>query len=248
MLTPRWVLAHLLVIGVGATFVVLGLWQLDRHSERMALNELRRERLAQPPADLQHLLTSAGEEFGAIEYRRATVTGEFAPEEEVLIRSQVHLGTAGFHVVTPLETGVGRGVLVNRGWVPLTLDSVPVELAPPPEGATTVEGWVRLSQERPSGGPQEADGRLVVFNRVNLERIGQQVPLDLAPVYLVMVGERGVLPEVVRTPEFDDNGPHLAYAIQWFGFALVGLVGYFFLCRRAWIQLGRAAARSATTS
>ena len=34
-------------------------------------------------------------------------------------------------------------------------------------------------------------------------------------------------------PEFDDEGPHLAYAIQWFSFLVIGLVGFGFLMRRS---------------
>ncbi len=34
-------------------------------------------------------------------------------------------------------------------------------------------------------------------------------------------------------PDVTDGGPHLAYAIQWFSFALIGVVGYGLLIRRA---------------
>ncbi len=232
LLTPKWLLAHLLVVMLVAGFVFLGLWQLGRHQERVELNETTRARLAEPALFLEDFLRAG--DLEQIEFRRVIVAGTFRPLEEVLVRSQIHLGSAGFHVITPLElaSAPGSGVLVNRGWVPLTLDSVPVQLAEPPEGETRVEGWIRLSQERPPAGAQDADGRLTIFNRVNVERIQEQVALDLVPFYLVMVGERGVLPEALREPAFEDDGPHLAYAVQWFGFAVVGLVGYFFLARR----------------
>ncbi len=49
---------------------------------------------------------------------------------------------------------------------------------------------------------------------------------------MVSLGEGSEeLPIPVDLPDFDDEGPHLAYAIQWFGFALVGLVGFYFLVR-----------------
>jgi surfeit locus 1 family protein len=41
------------------------------------------------------------------------------------------------------------------------------------------------------------------------------------------------LPVTALPPSFDDEGSHLAYAIQWFSFALIGLVGYLFLIRRS---------------
>jgi surfeit locus 1 family protein len=72
------------------------------------------------------------------------------------------------------------------------------------------------------------------MNRVDIERIQQQVPFPLLPMYVVALGEReGELPVPVETPTFEDDGPHLAYAIQWFSFLVIGLVGYGFLMRRS---------------
>jgi cytochrome oxidase assembly protein ShyY1 len=49
----------------------------------------------------------------------------------------------------------------------------------------------------------------------------------------VATGEEGSeLPVPVDPPDFTNEGPHLAYAIQWFGFAAVTLVGFYFLIRR----------------
>ena len=69
--------------------------------------------------------------------------------------------------------------------------------------------------------------------RIDIDRIQQQVDYPLAPVVMNSSedGESG-LPIAVDSPAFADEGPHLAYAIQWFAFALIGLVGYFFLMRR----------------
>jgi surfeit locus 1 family protein len=173
----------------------------------------------------------------------ARITGTFDADQELLIRSQVYRGSAGFHVITPLILSNGDAVLVNRGWVPLVLDSVPVAEAPPPAGETVVEGWVELSRQRPFLGPTDPmEGRLDVMSRVDVPRIQQQMEVSLAPIYLVMVGPGGALPEPFGLPSFDDEGPHLGYAIQWFGFAATVLIGYFFLVRR------RQKARPATTS
>ena len=72
------------------------------------------------------------------------------------------------------------------------------------------------------------------MSRVDVDRIQEQVSYELDPVYLSMLDDlEGDLPIAAPAPSFDDEGPHLAYAIQWFSFALIGLVGYFFLLRRA---------------
>jgi surfeit locus 1 family protein len=228
------VVAHLVVLALAVLFVRLGLWQLERLDARRLENAVAEQRYTSDPLDLSVLVAGAGEDLESLTYRRTVVTGVFDPANEVLIRSQVFRGTAGFHVVTPLVGEDGRAVLVNRGWVPLVFDQVPVTRALPPEGVVTVEGWIRPTRERQSLGPVDPEeGRLVALSRVDIARIQRQIPYELAPVYVILVGEQGEkLPVPVKPPTFDDEGPHLGYAIQWFSFAIIGLVGYVALLRR----------------
>lgn len=229
---PKWIIATLVVTALAAVFVRLGFWQLDRLEERRVMNEVGAERVGAEPVGLSELVAGVEGDLESIRFRRVEVSGVFAPGDEVLIRSQVELGQAGFHVITPLLQDDRRAVLINRGWVPLTMDTPPVD-ASPPSGRQLIEGWVQLSQPRPSLGPEDGPGEQRVFNRVDIGRIADQIPYDLAPVYVVEVGERGdELPVSVGTPGFEGEGPHLAYAIQWFGFAAVGVVGFYFLMRR----------------
>jgi surfeit locus 1 family protein len=227
--------AHVIVVALAILFINLGFWQLRRLEERRLENTVGESRLDADPVELDLLLEASGDDIDSLEFRRATATGVFQPDDEVLVRSQVHQGVAGFHVITPLLGEGGNAVLVNRGWVPLDADEVPVEAAPPPDGTVTVTGWVRPSQTRGALGPSDPDdGRLVTMSRVDIDRIQEQVPYELDPVYLSMLDDlEGDLPIAAEAPSFDDEGPHLAYAIQWFSFALIGLVGYFFLLRRA---------------
>lgn len=234
---PKWIIATVVVLALAAVFVRLGVWQLDRLEERRLMNAAGEERLAAVPVELSALLEESAD-LDSLQYRRVTVEGEYDPSGEVLIRSQVELGQAGFHVITPLVRDDGSAVLVNRGWVPITMDTPPVD-AVPASGPQTVEGWVHLTQTRPPFGQEEPPGDIDVLNRVDIERIGRQTPHELAPVYVVAIGERGDdLPIRVTPPDFTDEGPHLGYAIQWFGFAAVGLIGFFFLMRRKGGQPG----------
>lgn len=235
---PKWMVAAAVVLLLAAVFVRLGFWQLDRLEQRRAENTTIQARMAAEPVPLTELLAGAGDDLDSIEYRRTFIPGVYDTTGEVLIRSQVELGQAGFHVITPLRTDEDWAVLVNRGWVPLTMDMPPVD-APPEPGSVLVEGWVQLTQLRPPLGPEDAPGDLDVFSRVDIGRIGEELDYPLAPVYVVATGEGGdELPVGVDPPEFTDEGPHLAYAIQWFGFALVGIVGFYFLLRRQNLRAG----------
>lgn len=228
LLNPKWLFAHLVVAIVVVVFVNLGFWQLDRLEERRTLNAAIAQGLSREPVPLE---TLEDEPPGEIEYRKVTVSGEFLAIDEVLIRSRVHRGTAGYHLVTPLSRAGSSAVLINRGWIPLGVET---DSPAAPSEPITLEGWIHLTQERPPLGPEDPPGGILdVMSRVDIARIADQVDYPLASVYVVVIGEQGFeLPVPVAPPNFDDEGSHLAYAIQWFAFALTVLVGYGFLARR----------------
>ncbi len=234
-LTPRWIVAHLVVLLIAGVFLRLGVWQLDRLAERRALNATISARMSLPPEGLGEILADTLPEEA--EYRPVVAAGSYDIDGEILIRSCTNNGEAGFHVVTPLVTEDGVTVLVNRGWVPLEFDQPPVGSALPPAERTQVTGTIRGSQVAPSLGPRDpSDGDLERMYWVDIPRIQQQSPHTLAPVYLELVsqvpGQAGSLPVPVPAGELSE-GSHLAYALQWFAFTLIGLVGYTALLRRS---------------
>ena len=240
--SPRWIAALIVVATVVVVFIALGNWQLSRHREVQLDNQISSARISTEPADLSTMLTAAGSSVESLENRRATAEGAFVPEDEVLVRNQVNNGVAGFHVVTPFRFGDAT-ILVNRGWVPLAVDTPPVDAAPPPVGTTEVELLLRASQPIPAVGRIEPEGELDVINRIDLERLGQQFA-DLSPVWaqLITPDDPERFPIALEAPTFDDDGPHLEYAVQWYLFALTTIVGSVFLIR----STGRRAARRKT--
>jgi surfeit locus 1 family protein len=237
LLTPRWLAAHIGVIVIAIVFVNLGFWQLRRLDERQLENAVALSRYQAPPQDLESLLTGAGTDLESLRYRRVEVAGTYDPEYEVLTRNQVFQDQAGFHVVDPLVLleEESQAILVNRGWVPLALDQPPIEEALPPGGSVELTGWLSPSQTRPALGPTDpATGTLDVMSRIDIERIQSQTAYELAPVFVILEGPQSAsLPVPLPPPSLDDEGSHLAYAIQWFGFAAIGLIGYTFLIRKA---------------
>lgn len=222
-------------------FVFFGFWQLSRLSERREQNQLIASRMASEPEQLAGLLERYDQQEGELDYRRAFVRGRYEQENELLLRSRSRGGEPGWHLLTPLVQESGRALLVDRGWVPYRMDEPPVEEARPPEGTVEVEGLVRVEQDPPEGwaaalAPRDPpEGPLRSAYYVDVERLAAQVPHPLEPVYLqltqqVPAGETR-FPLPAEPPELE-NGPHLAYALQWFSFALIGVVGYALLLRR----------------
>ncbi len=217
----------LFVVVVVVVFLRLGVWQLDRREERAIENLVLATRMAESPADLAETLGAAGGDLLSLGYRPVVITGTFRPDLEKLVRNRTNAsGTAGFHQLVPVEMADGSLVVVNRGWIPLESDTVPT-VYQPPAGEVSVTGFIRLSESRPPTGPVEPDGDLDVFVRIDLERIGREYPAPVQPVWIQLTGgDDQTLPIPLELPDTTDPGPHLSYAIQWFSFAIIAVIGF----------------------
>jgi surfeit locus 1 family protein len=242
---PWWIVSHLFVIAVVVVFVNLGFWQLRRLDERRTYNALVESRQDLPPASLAELVpdgpAASAEAIDGVTFRSVSVTGTYAPEDEVLIRNRTYDGVPGFWMVTPLVLDDGSAVAVTRGWVPFdkTSPDGPWPEYAPPSGRVTVEGMVRESQARSTGlvgGPVDAsEGRLSTLSRVDVARLDQQVDEAMYPLAVDLRSQQPAqqsdLPLPVPPPELDE-GPHLNYAGQWFIFATLTVIVYPLLLRR----------------
>ena len=184
---------------VAAGCVAAGIWQLDRLAQRRARNASVEARLALPPLDVRRGLSA-----DSARQRRVTAHGvyDFAAEQTWPARS--FQGTPGVGLITPLRLADGSAVLVDRGWV-YSPDAFHVDHSAYREPDTATVTGIALIPPR---------GR------------GDVAVTGFLPFVIQLEGrdpERG-LPRRWPPPVFDD-GPHLSYAIQWFSFALIALVG-----------------------
>jgi surfeit locus 1 family protein len=253
---PWWIVSHVFVLALVVVFVNLGFWQLRRLDERRTYNALVESRQDRVPVDISELLPAGPAategEVDEVSFRSVSLSGTYAPEQEVLIRNRTYDGVPGYWVVTPLVLDDGSAVAVNRGWVPFATTSPdgPWPEFAPPSGRLTVDGMVRESQARSSGlvgGPIDAaEGRLSTLSRVDVARLDRQVPEDLYPLSVDLreqdPAQSGDLPLPVPPPDLSE-GPHLNYAGQWFIFATLTAVVYPLLLRR--VARNKAAERDA---
>jgi len=242
---PRWVVGHVIVLIAVVVMVNLGLWQLRRLDERRDANARVAERSRAAAVDVDQL---AGEPIERVEFRRVTATGTFDADHEVLVGYRTSRGLPGYHVLTPLVLDNGSAVLVNRGFVPLSIaEDWPVADAAPPSGEVEVKGVLRRSFDarRQSIDPPSSERRRApTIDDVDVEVIDQFVPGDLLPMHIELQSPRPAgFPDPL--PDVDlSNGPHLSYAIQWFLFSTVAAVGWFVLLRRRAVTVTAQAGHS----
>ena len=207
----------------------LGIWQLDRLAQRRAFNSSLNTRMAQPALTL----AGAAIDPDALEYRRVEVRGVYDPAQEIVLRNRELDGTPGVHVLTPLRlSGSDTAVLVDRGWIPRDqADQAARKAFAAPPGEVLVTGIARRSQED-VGGPQDPPlgperPRLDAWFRVKIDSIQQQAGYPLLPIFIEQQPAPGdpELPRRVATADLGE-GPHRGYAVQWFAFAIILVVGY----------------------
>jgi surfeit locus 1 family protein len=235
-LTRGGIVGTLLVVAVALTCIRLGFWQLDRLEERRARNSALEERLAQSPLAIAGPLADTA----GMSYRRARAEGTFDHDRTIVLPGRSYMGTPGVHVLTPLRLdGSGTGVLVNRGWVPAadaaTIDYDAIRTA----ADTAVEGILLPFPGRRAslGVPGTADPDSAfrrVWYAIDENLLRRQFPYRLVDAQLQLLpveGERGGLPRPLAPPPLDE-GPHRGYAMQWFSFAAIAVIGWIALQSR----------------
>jgi surfeit locus 1 family protein len=187
------------------------------------------------------------EDIGAMEWRSVQFVGEYDFENQVALRNQYHGEQYGYHLLTPLlsnpSTGSGQtpmAVLVDRGWIPAEGNSTPADWRKYDEaGEVKVTGQIRLGYGKPAFGGvadalPEGGSRLEIWNNANVEKISTQLPYPILPVYIqVNADASDAEPPIPFQPDIElTEGPHFGYALQWFTFATILLVGYPFFIRK----------------
>lgn len=245
-LRPWWFVSHLLVLALIVVMINLGFWQLRRLDDRRDLNALQAERTAAAMVATEALsseIAAGGVE--AVEYRVVEAVGRYRLADEVAVRGRTRNGAPGVWLLTPLVPAEGPALVVNRGWVPQSSsDPAARPPAPVPEGEVTVRGYVRLSEQRTGLGVADpAEGRLASLARPDIVRYAAQLDYPVNPFYLQLDSQDpppGDYPQMVALPA-PGEGPHLGYAVQWFIFTAIAVVGYPLVLRHVSRRPDRAA-------
>lgn len=221
----RWRGAIVLIAALAsvALAVRLGVWQLDRAAQKLALQASLEARADEPPLAASALARRA-DQVPAQTFRRARLAGVWAAERTVFLDNRQMDGKVGFFVVTPLLLDAPRrAVLVQRGWVARNFDeraALP-PLATPP-GRVEIEGTVALAPSRMLELGAAASGPI----RQNVDPVSfaSEAGLDLLPL-AVIEGATGMNShdglERHWPPPATDVQKHYGYAFQWFAIGTV---------------------------
>jgi surfeit locus 1 family protein len=233
------ILFVLLAFCAAALFVTLGLWQLDRRIQRRARNAIITARIRTAPVALANL----GGDTSTTHYRRVRVSGQPDFDRDLALTFRGNMGSPGVDILTPVRSsGNDSAVLVNRGWI-YSPDGMTADLSRWRESDTTFAGYV----EEFETGSRSDSVRRNGIRRMDYAAIARVLPYPIRKFYIVATTDSAPTNTtgVVRLkPPVLDDGPHLSYAIQWFAFATIAVVGAGIIAARSlprWRSSGQAA-------
>jgi cytochrome oxidase assembly protein ShyY1 len=217
-------------------FVALGVWQLQRRTEKHALIAALTERLAAPPAALPQpsqwsTLTPANDEF-----RRVQFTATYQSRLDAMVYSsgsavRPDVSGPGTWAFIPALLADGETVAVNAGFVPNTMQEREMQdraVAQLITGkAVAMTGYLRFPEAAGMLTPTDNPEKRLWFTRDHLAMAQALGWSKVAPYYIDLEAPapaNGIpKPGALEVHLKDD---HLQYAITWFGLAFAVMIAF----------------------
>ena len=225
----KHILKTFLILFLLAIFIWLGFWQLNRRRQRLAANVLYQTQIELPPFLLNSF--DSAESLPTMKDQRVRVRGQFDFSLQKILKNQLLNEGPGVALIAPFVLeGTNQAILVNRGWIEQSkINSA--DLSSYDEPLTEIEGTIQLP-DRVRG----SDMTSAELFAIELPSLDALMPYDLFPVYVQQspLSYDTATTRPLRTlPDYDlSEGPHLGYAVQWFSFAIIFLVGYISYLKR----------------
>lgn len=221
------------LVSVGLT-ARLGVWQLDRAAQKIALQEAIEERAQLPALEALQLRADAPGAQDQLQ-RRVLLRGAWLSDKTVFLDNRPMDGRVGFFVVTPLQLkGRAEAILVQRGWVPRdALDRSRLPVLADAAGEVEVQGRLALAPSRLYEFSAAASG--VIRQNLDSAAYAQEINQALLPLTVLQSGPVNPQDGLLRDWAAPDLGlqKHYGYAFQWFALSalLLGLYVWFQLIR-----------------
>jgi len=209
----------------------LGVWQLRRLAWKEALIARIETRATAAPVEAPPHAQWANLSPEDYDFLHARVSGRFDPAREALIFSPPPQGAGiepGFRVIAPFLLDDGGAMLVDRGFLPLSLRADETRKREP-SGHVTLSGVLRGPQARnvftPADSPQEG-----LFYTSDARALAAYLKLSEAAPFILELDPAAPAPGLPRV--YDHNielaNNHLSYAITWFSLAAAVAGGFAF--------------------
>lgn len=210
-------------------FICLGIWQMDRGSQKRQIHDAFIVAQAAPPMKFSDILAS-GFSNKEIALRNVTLSGRFDKSTTFVLDNQVVSGIAGYHILTGFSiSGSERAVLINRGWVPAGDDRNVIDPIITPSDYIELTGRLLFPEDNwfiDENFAEQLSNGIYRILEINIEKISADSKTNFLPFIILLDAEMGA-GFTRKWPIPDSNEMrHQGYAFQWFMMALVVMVIY----------------------
>ncbi|MFT4188002.1 MAG: SURF1 family protein [Aeromicrobium sp.] len=241
--SARWIGFAIFVVLLAGVCVRLGLWQFGKVDDRLERNTLIEAHLGSEPVPLDEVVAPGDTVDAGQEWTVVSATGRYDVDHEVTVKYMSRDGRPGVDVVTPLVLSDGTALLVDRGFIDTERTNERPEAIPePPEGEVEVSGWLRVDSGAAGDAVRVHDGQIRAVSSVG---IADDLPYDLRSGYVNLQEQTPTTDGLQAEPVPDlSQGPHFFYGLQWWFFASLAVVGYFWFARAERIERRKNAAQA----
>ena len=205
----------------------LGVWQIDRGYNKKELENTFLERQSQPVKEIKY---NAFLESDL--YRNVVLEGKYL-EKIFFLDNRIHNGKPGLKVFSPFETTNNNLVLVSRGWIELE-DRSKLPTINTTKNVLKLQGVLRPESQDFVLENEEMNNKNnpILLQTVNLSELSNFLGKPLSP-YILELSELSESAFVKTWQPINlSSFRHFGYAVQWFGLAIVLIVGYVFFLRK----------------
>lgn len=225
----KTLLFGVLTVIAAAVCIRLGIWQLDRLTQRRAQNAIVLARGTMPVVSVS---TLQAVDTTDSHWRRVHIRGVADYAGEIVHATRSQAGSPGVHLLTPVRPLDGAwgdtAVLVLRGFV-YSPDGRTFDRDKAREADTLDLDALVISFPAHKPGTVQMQTATRAVRLLDRDTIAALTGHPLAPFMLLALGDTAMY-DIVKAarvpPPSPSEGPHQSYAMQWFGFALVFLVGF----------------------
>ena len=217
----NWLSWTILVIVFTVACWFLSQWQFDRQSQVVAKNKLIEANYNAEAKPLEDVIEPNQTWVNDLEFRSASVSGQYLPDQSFLVRNRPLNAYPGFLQLVAFRTDQGTVIWVERGWLPTGSE------ADTPDDVPLVDGQSRTLQLRLRPAEPDLDrtapeGQL---SSIYLEDISATLEGDVyTQAYGRLISESPALPTGQKIPKpILSEGNHLSYALQWILFGLMAI-------------------------
>lgn len=213
---------------------LLGIWQIYRYQQKKILLIMSQQRIHAPPVPLVSLQMNAKQQHGVkitdLPFKNVTLNGIYINSLTVLLQNRFYHDQLGFEVLTPVKIANDPMLLlIDRGWISKPKQTALPTIASPTKQQLRIVGYIKLLNEYQftlGANILDTTKRPLVAQKIDLAELSKIYHRPIYPFILRLEASQpyGYVRDWTISTILPER--HLAYAIQWFLFAIIGCITY----------------------